>query len=109
MNSFTRLLLRTSKFSIKFVIVSLIENGSKVVSVTAWTDRSTISYNISDGLLKGDYNITIIVTDENGNIAHDTVIFTVITTETTTTDDAPGFSLSVAIFVGIFLLIIRKR
>ena len=62
-------------------------NGNVVVSATAWTDGSTITYNIPDGLLKGDYNVTIIVTDESGNTVQDTVIFTVISTETTTTDD----------------------
>ncbi len=89
-------------------------NGNEVLSATPWTNGSTISYNIADGLLKGDYNIKIIVTDESGNIIQDTVILIVTSTETTTTttttDDATaGFSLIVAIFAGVFLLIRRIK
>ena len=52
-------------------------NGSESVPVTTLTNGVEIIYNIPNGLLKGDYNITIIIIDESGNVAQHTVKFTV--------------------------------
>jgi len=73
----------TDSYPATYTIVK--KNGIEVVSATAWTNGSTITYNVPDGLLDGEYQYTIIVTDESGNISQDTVIFTVTSTETTTT------------------------
>lgn len=56
-------------------------DGFEVVSATEWTNGTSISCDIQDGLLKGDYNVTIIVSDKYGNIAQDTVIFYVNNSE----------------------------
>ena len=53
-------------------------DGTEVVSAIAWTTGIAISYDIPDELLEGNHSITIIISDENGNTAQDTVIFTVI-------------------------------
>lgn len=81
-------------------------NGTEVVSPTTWTSGTSISYNVPKGLLIGDHNITIIVTDERGNTAKDTVIFTVTSTKTTTT---PGLSFLAVIPAGIGLYIRRRK
>ncbi|MHA1522061.1 MAG: right-handed parallel beta-helix repeat-containing protein, partial [Promethearchaeota archaeon] len=52
-------------------------DGTEVVSATAWTSETAISYDIPNGLVEGNYNITIMVSDESGNMAQDTVLFTV--------------------------------
>ena len=52
-------------------------NGFEMVSTTTLTNGVAIVYDIPDGLTGGDYNFTIIIEDENGNTAQDTVIFIV--------------------------------
>jgi parallel beta-helix repeat protein len=84
-------------------------NENEVVSATPWTNGNIISYNIPDGLLTGNHNVTIIVIDESGNIAQDTVIFTVSSVETTNTDVILGFSLTIVIFTGVFLMYFFPR
>ena len=64
-------------------------NGTEAVSGTVWASGTAISYYIPDGLLENDYNITIIVSDESGNIAQDTVIFSVIHTSDFDEDGMP--------------------
>jgi parallel beta-helix repeat protein len=71
-------------FSVQWVVVDsdpstyFIElDGSLVVGPTPWVSGEILTYLISDGLLEGNYNITIMVSDESGNTAQDTAIFTV--------------------------------
>lgn len=87
----------------------------------AWTNGSDILINV-DGLDVGVYNLTLLVWDESGNSATDTLILTVLeettTTTTTTTDTLPGgLSLPIllalvgiaAIIVISLIVIIRRR
>jgi parallel beta-helix repeat protein len=53
-------------------------DGIEVVSATEWNNGIEILYIIPNGLLNGDYNITIFISDENGNIAQGSVIILVI-------------------------------
>ncbi len=52
-------------------------NGNEIVSATECVSGEDIYYDIPEGLLEGNHNITIIVSDEMGNIAQNTVRFTV--------------------------------
>ncbi len=90
-------------------IYSIELDGSEVVSATIWTSGTVISYNIPDGLLEGDHNITIIVSDESGNTAQDTVIFTV-NTSGTTGPTISGFPFAnMLIFMAVGVIILRRK
>ncbi|MHA1521304.1 MAG: NosD domain-containing protein [Promethearchaeota archaeon] len=55
-------------------------DGTEVVAATTWTNGTTISYTLPEDLAIGEHNITIIVLDESGNMAQDTVIITITAT-----------------------------
>ncbi|MHA1519637.1 MAG: right-handed parallel beta-helix repeat-containing protein [Promethearchaeota archaeon] len=97
-------------------------NGIEIVSATAWTNGTVISHNIPEDLLEDNYNITIILTDESGNIAQDTVIFTVNSHETLPTDDnsdddtgEPGTAISgfplmtTLIFISVVVVMLKRK
>ena len=52
-------------------------NGSEDVSATAWTDGTPVVYNIPDALAAGIHTYEITFSDDTGNSASDTVLFTV--------------------------------
>ncbi len=80
-------------------------NGTEVVSTSIWTSGSAILYDIPDGLLNGNYNITIIVSDKSGNTSQDTVLFTVIWKL-----KIPGFPLvNILIFISVGVFILRRK
>ncbi|MHA1612381.1 MAG: NosD domain-containing protein, partial [Promethearchaeota archaeon] len=64
-------------------------DGTEVVSPTTWASGLVITYEVSNGMLQGDYNLTLFVFDEDGNMAQDTVILTINAIETSddSTDD----------------------
>ncbi|MHA1610561.1 MAG: hypothetical protein ACTSYU_00790, partial [Promethearchaeota archaeon] len=85
-------------------------DGTEVVSATTWTDGMVISYNIPDDLSIGDHNITIIVMDESGNSAQDTVIFTVNEATDSGGFEIPGFPFaSIVIFMSVSVLILKRK
>ncbi|MHA1673275.1 MAG: NosD domain-containing protein [Promethearchaeota archaeon] len=69
------------------------QNGTELVSSTAWSNEIAILFNIPDGLSEGFYNYSIFVSDENGNTARDTIILTILNNSTgDSTDDSTGDS-----------------
>lgn len=54
-------------------------NGCFWICNTNWTNDSPIQFSLPWFIFRMDYNITLIVWDENGNVAQDTVIFTMKT------------------------------
>ncbi len=64
-------------------------NGNEIVSATECVSGEDIYYDIPDGLLEGNHNITITVSDESGNIAQDTFIITVNVEDPTNTEPDP--------------------
>ncbi|MBA7584438.1 hypothetical protein ES708_26392 [subsurface metagenome] len=72
-----------------------------MVVATPWTNGTNISYNIPDGLLEGDHNITIFVSDESGNMSQNTVIFTV---NNSVIPGIPLVNLLILISVSVFIL-----
>ncbi len=54
------------------------QNGTELVSATAWSNGIAILFNIPNGLSEGFYNYSIFVSDENGNTARDTIILTIL-------------------------------
>ncbi|MCY3410656.1 MAG: hypothetical protein INQ03_03365 [Candidatus Heimdallarchaeota archaeon] len=68
-------------------------NGILDNSPTSWDSGVAFDYNI-DGLLKGTYNFTIVLSDESGNYVVDTVIITVTdnTNPTITSPPDTGYS-----------------
>jgi len=58
----------------------------------------------------GDHNITIIVMDESGNSAQDTVIFTVNEATGSGGLEIPGFPFaSIVIFMSVSVLILKRK
>jgi FlaG/FlaF family flagellin (archaellin) len=57
----------------------LYRNGSFTGDTGSWTNADNITINV-DGLGKGVYNYTIVVSDDSGNQVSDTVIVTVVDT-----------------------------
>jgi hypothetical protein len=55
----------------------------------SWTNVDNITISV-DGLLKGTYNYTIVVTDESGNNAIDTILLTVVDTTIPVLTDNPS-------------------
>jgi parallel beta-helix repeat protein len=75
-------------------------NGTEMVNGNTWNSGIEIYYDIPNGLLKGIYNITIIVSDEIGHISQHTVIFTVYIR----ISGFPLVYMLIFISVGVFLL-----
>ena len=90
-------------------IYSIELDGTEVVSATTWASGTVISYNVQDGLLEGDYNITIIVSDESGNTAQDTVIFTVSSSGTTGITISGFPFANLLIFMAVGVMILRRK
>jgi len=87
-------------------------DGTEVVSSTTWSSGTLIMYDIPDELLKGKYNITIIISDDIGNTAQDTVLFRVKIDETTNgiEIEIPGFPLvNILIFISVGIFILRRE
>jgi len=81
-------------------------NGTELVSATTWISGTAILYNIPDGKFEGNYSITIIVLDRDGNSAQDTIIFTVNSKES----KIPGFPLlNVLIFISVGVFLLRRK
>lgn len=85
----------------------ILQNGTEVESGD-W-DSATIVYDV-DGLSEGTYNLTLVVFDESGNSASDTVIVVVTesttststsSTTTTTTTSAPPPGVNPMAIVGV--------
>ncbi|MCG3218320.1 MAG: hypothetical protein KAR35_04915, partial [Candidatus Heimdallarchaeota archaeon] len=95
------------------------QNGTELVSGT-WTSGTEVVFN-GDGLLAGVYNFTIVVSDQTGNIAYDTVIITVTEVADDPKDDSNednGITIIIVITViviiggvgvGVFIYLRRKK
>ncbi|NWF95633.1 MAG: hypothetical protein HXY34_05790 [Candidatus Thorarchaeota archaeon] len=90
-------------------------NGTPVRS-GLWNSSSEVIVISVDGLLRGTYNYTLVVTDIDNNTAADTVIVTVAppptttvtTTTTTTTTTAPNATTTPPPFSGELILLRRR-
>ncbi|MHA1518564.1 MAG: right-handed parallel beta-helix repeat-containing protein [Promethearchaeota archaeon] len=67
------------------------QNGTELVSATAWSNGIAILFNIPNGLSEGFYNYSIFVSDENGNTARDTIILTILSNDPSDVSDDSNF------------------
>jgi hypothetical protein len=90
---------------------SITRNGTIIMS-GQWTSGDSLVVNL-DGLTQGTFLFTIVVYDQSGNSALDTVVVRVLetstTTTTTTTTIEPGDIMTVILFIitiGSFVVIV---
>ncbi|MHA1620169.1 MAG: right-handed parallel beta-helix repeat-containing protein, partial [Promethearchaeota archaeon] len=79
------------------------QNGTELVSATAWSNGIAILFNIPNGLSDGFYNFSIFVSDENGNTARDTIILTILSDGSTIFDNPLFYGITVG---GLVILIV---
>ncbi|MFW9942347.1 MAG: hypothetical protein ACFFFT_15015 [Candidatus Thorarchaeota archaeon] len=84
----------------------VLEGSGTAAGPLAWQSGVPITYYIPVGYAAGNYTYIITFTDKYGNYATDSVVITIIEAETSpTTEEIPGYDLSIIIGISAVALI----